>query len=66
MLKVSAIWKQIQECDLVVFLNRERAKEKSVASQAGIDFYKTLFRPKSFRINFHPQIFDKFPPKNNG
>jgi hypothetical protein len=24
-------------------------------------FYKTPFRPKDFRINFHPQIFDKFP-----
>jgi hypothetical protein len=24
-------------------------------------FDKTPFRPKTFRINFHPQIFDKFP-----
>jgi hypothetical protein len=25
-------------------------------------FYKTQFRPKTFRINLHPHIFDKFPP----
>jgi hypothetical protein len=28
-------------------------------------FYKTQFRPKTFLINFHPQILDKFKPKNN-
>jgi hypothetical protein len=26
-------------------------------------FYETPFRPKYFRINFHPQSLDKFPPK---
>jgi hypothetical protein len=26
-------------------------------------FYKISFRPKTYWINFHPQIVDKFPPK---
>jgi hypothetical protein len=28
-------------------------------------FYKTPFRPKTFRINFRPLMLDKFPPKKN-
>jgi hypothetical protein len=28
-------------------------------------FYKTKFRPKTFRINFHPKILDKLPIKTN-
>jgi hypothetical protein len=27
-------------------------------------FYETPFRPKHFRIHFHPQILDFFPPRN--
>jgi hypothetical protein len=26
-------------------------------------FYKTPFRPKTFRINFHPQILEKVSPR---
>jgi hypothetical protein len=26
-------------------------------------FCKTPLRTKTFRINFHPQIFDKYPPQ---
>jgi hypothetical protein len=28
-------------------------------------FYETLFRPKTFRINYHPQIWDKVPSQNH-
>jgi tellurite resistance-related uncharacterized protein len=28
-------------------------------------FYETPFRPKTFRTNFHPQMLDKKPSKNN-
>jgi hypothetical protein len=28
-------------------------------------FYETPFRPKTIRINYHPQISDKFLPKDN-
>jgi hypothetical protein len=32
--------------------------------QAWDRYYKTLFRPKTFPINFHPQILDSIPPNN--
>jgi hypothetical protein len=28
-------------------------------------FYETPFRPKTFPLNFQPQILDKFPPESN-
>jgi hypothetical protein len=28
-------------------------------------FYEYPFRTKTFRINFQPQVLDKFTPKNN-
>jgi hypothetical protein len=34
-------------------------------ARTGIDFAKLIFRPKTFRINFDPQILDIFYPEQN-
>jgi hypothetical protein len=26
-------------------------------------FYESPFRPKTYRVHFHSQVLDKFPPK---
>jgi hypothetical protein len=38
---------------------------EELADGPGIDFSKLYFGPKTFRVNFYPQILDTFSPENN-
>jgi hypothetical protein len=40
-----------------------RERSGNVIGQSRDRFYKTFFRPETFRKNFLPQILDEFPPQ---
>jgi hypothetical protein len=45
-------------------IKETRFRRLSVSPSA-IDFTKLPFRPKTFLVNFHPQILNILPPKDN-